>query len=91
MLLNEFLKEHRKVETLEATVAQQQKEMQLLSAHLTEQDLKIEKVTAQIEINRARPGVVTNDPQTVRSEYDFPVARNRRLGQPNVNQRTLKL
>ena len=67
MLLNEFLKEHRKVETLEATVAQQQKEMQLLSAHLTEQDLKIEKVTAQIEINRGRPGVVTNDPQTVRS------------------------
>src|SRR4029453_8035301 len=31
MLLNEFLKEHRKVEKLEATVAQQEKQIQLLT------------------------------------------------------------
>src|SRR6266496_1159752 len=66
-LLNEFLKEHRKVEKLEATLAQQQKEMQLLSAHLKEQDLKIQKVSAQVEISRAGPGVVTNDPQNLKS------------------------
>jgi uncharacterized coiled-coil protein SlyX len=74
MLLNEFLKEHRtslqereKVEKLEASIAQQQKTMEALSAHITEQDLRLEKVAARIEINRARPGVVTNDPQTVQS------------------------
>jgi len=37
MLLNEFLKEHRKVERLEATAAQQQKEIQALTTGLTEQ------------------------------------------------------
>jgi hypothetical protein len=40
MLLNEFLKEHRKVEELksdfQATVAQQQKEIQTLTAQLKE-------------------------------------------------------
>jgi hypothetical protein len=34
MLLNEFLKEHRKVEDLEATVAQQQKQIEMLAAGL---------------------------------------------------------
>src|SRR5262249_11321317 len=37
MLLNEFLKEHRKVEALEAAVAQQQKEIKALTASLKEQ------------------------------------------------------
>ena len=34
MLLNEFLKEHKKVQNLEATVAQQQKGMEVLTAQL---------------------------------------------------------
>ena len=34
MLLNEFLKEHRKVESLEAAVAQQQKQIEILAAGL---------------------------------------------------------
>ena len=34
MLLNEFLKEHKKIEALEATVAQQQKGMEALTAQL---------------------------------------------------------
>jgi hypothetical protein len=46
MLLNEFLKEHRKVEGLQkdfqATIAQQQKQIEALTAGL-------QKVTAQIE------------------------------------------
>src|SRR5215467_7787195 len=34
MLLNEFLKEHRKVQELEAAIAQQQKEIKALAAGL---------------------------------------------------------
>ena len=52
MLLNEFLKEHRKVEKLkndfQATVAQQQKEIQALTAQLKEQAAQIQKVSAQL-------------------------------------------
>jgi hypothetical protein len=52
MLLNEFLKEHRKVEELknefQATVAQQQKEIQALTAQLKEQAAQIQKVSAQL-------------------------------------------
>jgi Chaperone of endosialidase len=45
MLLNEFLKEHRKVEKLEAAVLEQQKQIKALTAGL-------EKVSAQLEVNR---------------------------------------
>ena len=48
MLLNEFLKEHRKVEQLEATVAQQHKGMEALADQLKEQAAQIEKVSAQL-------------------------------------------
>jgi len=47
MLLNEFLKEHKKVEKLEATVAD-------LAAQL-------QKVSAQVQINRSNHRVVVND------------------------------
>ena len=50
MLLNEFLKEHNKVQTLEATVAQQQKGMEVLTAQLKEQAAQIQKVSAQVEM-----------------------------------------
>jgi Chaperone of endosialidase len=47
MLLNEFLKEHRRVEELrkdfQATVAQQQKEIQALTARLEEQATQIQR------------------------------------------------
>jgi hypothetical protein len=52
MLLNEFLKEHRKVETLEATVAQQRKDFEAAIAQLTAQ---VQKVTAQLELNKSAP------------------------------------
>jgi hypothetical protein len=52
MLLNEFLKEHRNVESLkndfQATVAQQQKEIIALTATVKEQALQIQKVSAQL-------------------------------------------
>ncbi len=50
MLLNEFLKEHKKVQDLEGTVAQQQKGMEVLTAQLKEQAAQIQKVSAQVEM-----------------------------------------
>jgi phage shock protein A len=57
MLLNEFLKEHRKVEDLKkdfkATVAQQQKQIDALNAGL-------QKMSAQLELSRPAPQTVNN-------------------------------
>jgi len=65
MLLNEFLKEHRKVEELKkdfhATVAQQQKEIQVLTAQLKEQAAQIQKVSAQLEVAKPAPQTVLNN------------------------------
>jgi trimeric autotransporter adhesin len=61
MMLNEFLKEHRKVEKQEATIMQLTKELTAVVARLKDQDAKIQKVSDQIEINKAGPGVVRND------------------------------
>ena len=67
MLLNEFLKEHKKVEEqqasiaeLKSTVAQQQKGMEVLTAQLKEQAAQIQKVSAQVEMNKSTPKVVAN-------------------------------
>jgi hypothetical protein len=54
MLLNEFLKEHRKNEEQEATIARQQKQIEALTAGL-------QKVSAQMELNKAAPRTVLND------------------------------
>ena len=62
MLLNEFLKEHKKVQDLEATVAQQQKGMEVLTAQLKEQAAQIQKVSAQLEVGKTAPQVVANKP-----------------------------
>jgi hypothetical protein len=51
MLLNEFLKEHRKNQEQEATIAQQQKEIEALKAGLKEQASQIQKVSAQLELS----------------------------------------
>jgi hypothetical protein len=66
MLLNEFLKEHRKVEELEATVAQQQKSFQ---AKFAKQEKQIEaltsglqKISAQIEATKPERQVAANNP-----------------------------
>jgi Chaperone of endosialidase len=62
MLLNEFLKEHKKVEALQATVAQQQKGMEVLTAQLKEQAAQIQKVSAQLETSKPAAKVVANKP-----------------------------
>jgi len=60
MLLNEFLKEHRKVEEQnrkiqeqEATITQLKKGMDTVITHLKEQDSKIQKVSDQLEVKVA--------------------------------------
>src|SRR6266699_3739772 len=55
MLLNKFLKEHRKVEEQDATITQLKKEMETVVARLKEQDSKIQKVTDQLEVNKPAP------------------------------------
>jgi len=59
MLLNEFLKEHSKVEKLEATVAKQHKDFEAAVAELKGQ---IQKVSAQLELSKAAPRTVLNKP-----------------------------
>jgi Chaperone of endosialidase len=65
MLLNEFLREHRKVLQLEAAVTQQQKSFE---SRVAEQEKQIEalrsglqKVTAQIEMTKTVPDVVASN------------------------------
>jgi hypothetical protein len=60
MMLNEFLKEHQKVQELEATVAQQQKGMEALVAQVKEQAAQIQKVSAQVGMSKPAPKVVAN-------------------------------
>ncbi len=59
MLLNEFLKEHKNVQELKAALAQQQKEIAALIAHIKEQDAKIQKVGDQLEMSNATPRVAS--------------------------------
>ena len=68
MLLNEFLKEHRTVQELksivarqEATAAQQQTEIKVLTASLKEQASQIKKVSAQLEVSKAAPQLVADN------------------------------
>jgi hypothetical protein len=58
MLLNEFLKEHRKVEKLEATVAQQRKDFETAIAQVKAQ---VQKVSAQLDLSKAAPQTVLNN------------------------------
>jgi hypothetical protein len=51
MLLNEFLKEHRKVEKLETA-------LRAVNERLAEQDAKIQKVSAELQLSRQAPQTV---------------------------------
>ena len=62
MLLNEFLKQHKKVQDLETTVAEQQKKMEVLTAQLKEQAAQIQKVNAQLEMNKPTTKVIAHKP-----------------------------
>ena len=76
MLLNEFLKEHkrleeqsgklhdqaRKIQEQEATIAELKKEMQVFASHLKAQDSKIQKVSAQLELSNPALRTAANNP-----------------------------
>jgi Chaperone of endosialidase len=53
MLLNEFLKEHKKVENLEAA-------LRTVNNHLKDQQAKIDKVSAQLEVSKPAPQLASN-------------------------------
>jgi hypothetical protein len=59
MLLNEFLKEHRKVEALEKAMAEQQKENAAMQAMLKEQAAQIQEVSAEFATGRVRVAAAT--------------------------------
>jgi hypothetical protein len=72
MLLNEFLKEHQKVQHLGVVVAQQRndsevtiadlkKQLERVVAHSEGQGKKIQKVSARVELNRAAQQTVANN------------------------------
>ena len=54
MLLNEFLKEHR-------TVQEPQEEIDALRVELQEQRTLIQKVSAQLQLNKPAPQTVLNN------------------------------
>jgi hypothetical protein len=56
MLLNEFLKEHRKVQEQDATIAQLNQGMQVLTAQLKAQAEQIQKVSARLELHKFATG-----------------------------------
>jgi len=61
MLLNEFLKEHRTVQELKGTVAQQQKQIEALAASFKEQAAQIQKVSEQLEVSKSSPRLVADN------------------------------
>jgi len=73
MLLNEFLKEHRKVEKLEATFEQQRKDFETTISELkkelksvvtrsNEHATQIQKVSDQMQLGKPTPRMAASDP-----------------------------
>jgi hypothetical protein len=60
MLLNEFLKEHRKNEEQEKTIAELKSGMTALAATVKEQASQIQKVSAQLEVTKSAPQTAQN-------------------------------
>ena len=61
MLLNEFLKAHRKVEGQEQTIAELKTGMKALAATVKEQAAQVQKVSAQLEMNKPVSQMVLNN------------------------------
>jgi uncharacterized coiled-coil protein SlyX len=68
MLLNEFLKAHRKIEEQEATIAEVKSNAQKQEAIIARQQKQIEavttglqKVSAQLEVSKPAPQTVLNN------------------------------
>jgi hypothetical protein len=68
MLLNEFLKAHRKIEEQQATIAQleaadakQEEKISALTELVKAQAAQIQKVSAQLEVNKTASQIVLNN------------------------------
>src|SRR5262249_14790605 len=61
MLLNEFLKEHRKVQEQSATIAELKTEIATVTAIVKKQAAQIQKVSAQVNTNKPHQALVRND------------------------------
>jgi hypothetical protein len=68
MLLNEFLKVHRRVEELnrkiqeqDVTITQLKKQMEIVVTCLKEKDLKIQRVGTQLEVSKPAQQTVLNN------------------------------
>jgi hypothetical protein len=65
MLLNEFLKEHRKVEEQEATITQLKAELQATATRQQKQiealTAGLEKVSVQLALTKSAPKTVVNN------------------------------
>ena len=68
MLLNEFLKEHKKIEAQQsrmekqqATIAQLEDEIHAIMARSKQQDLEIEKVRVRMEMSRSETQLSVTD------------------------------
>jgi len=62
LLLNECLKEHKKVEEQQANIAELRSTVGVLTAQLKEQAAQIQKVSAQLEASKPAPQTVANQP-----------------------------
>jgi hypothetical protein len=65
MLLNEFLKEHKKVQQLEATIAQLKNDLRATAAQQQKQieavTVALQKVSAQLELSKPAPQTVATN------------------------------
>ena len=62
MLLNEFLKEHRKNEQQESTITDLKAQIATLSAAVKAQAAQMQKVSAQLETNKSLLQTIANNP-----------------------------
>ena len=62
MLLNEFLKEHKRVEEQEVMISDLKKDLVVLTAQLKERAGEIRKVSAQVEMMRPLTRVARSYP-----------------------------
>jgi len=72
MLLNEFLKEHKKVQELEATIAHQQKSFARLQAQIETFGFRLQTVSVELEISRPAPQVASLSAVALREGRNNP-------------------
>jgi uncharacterized coiled-coil protein SlyX len=60
-MLDESIKQQKRIAELEAIVERQQKGMEILTTQLKEQAVQIQKVSAQLQVSTSAPQTVLND------------------------------